>query len=551
MPYHSLWALFVVALSCLWAGNSLGAEEARVTVFADKELGPVNRGVLGAIICGPKVYRYLGADWYPIFGSRGGGVWDPQRRKPEPEYQRLAQMAGIPIWRLSCDIEWTKLVGPVNKRPQFQFGLPEFLSWCEATGSQAVFIVYVWNLYNWPYYPDGRRDKPEGLQSAEFMASYAADLVEYLNAPNDGSNPNGGTDWAARRAQDGHPQPYHVRWFEFGNEEYGGADLKRKVWGFKGEGELAREYALRYLKTRAAMKAIDPRIKLGAVIQYFNPGDRAWSAWNGTILRLAGKEIDFGISHHYWPAGLGDLRKAAEAGAAVGTEIEKRLETLNRFVEQETGRTELPWAITEWTGAPFADSPMRFASSMANALAAAHHIAAMMRPANRVALATYASFPSRGMVEGYPFRGEELVLYAPFYVFQMYRQHFGDVLIEAKTDCGTWQFAGEFFDWGGVSVSPGKVPDLWVNAAKRKDGSVTLVVVNTNVDAPIGACLAVRGGQPSFSRGFAWSLVGPPEAMHLGSKPALRVVQTPIHGDEKGCYVTFPRYSVTAVELLR
>jgi hypothetical protein len=33
-------------------------------------------------------------------------------------------------------------------------------------------------------------------------ARLAADWVEYCNAPNDGSNPNGGTDWAARRATD-------------------------------------------------------------------------------------------------------------------------------------------------------------------------------------------------------------------------------------------------------------------------------------------------------------------------------------------------------------
>ncbi|MCI9417228.1 MAG: hypothetical protein HFI82_07435 [Eubacterium sp.] len=46
----------------------------------------------------------------------------------------------------------------------------------------------------------------------------AADLVEYLNAPNDGSNPNGGTDWAAVRAENGHEEPYGVTRFELGNE---------------------------------------------------------------------------------------------------------------------------------------------------------------------------------------------------------------------------------------------------------------------------------------------------------------------------------------------
>ena len=37
-----------------------------------------------------------------------------------------------------------------------------------------------------------------------------------------GSNPNGGIDWAVVRATQGHPEPYGVRWFEYGNESYHG-----------------------------------------------------------------------------------------------------------------------------------------------------------------------------------------------------------------------------------------------------------------------------------------------------------------------------------------
>ena len=48
-------------------------------------------------------------------------------------------------------------------------------------------------------------------------AQDAADLIEYLNAQV-GTNPNGGIDWAKVRADNGHPQPYNVRYFEIGNE---------------------------------------------------------------------------------------------------------------------------------------------------------------------------------------------------------------------------------------------------------------------------------------------------------------------------------------------
>ena len=48
-----------------------------------------------------------------------------------------------------------------------------------------------------------------------------ADLVEYLNSPNNGSNPNGGINWAAERAKNGHPSPYNVKYFgNIGNNTY-------------------------------------------------------------------------------------------------------------------------------------------------------------------------------------------------------------------------------------------------------------------------------------------------------------------------------------------
>ena len=76
---------------------------------------------------------------------------------------------------------WKKTVGPLEQRPEQQFGLPEFMTWCEETDSIPILGVAVY----WGTAADG------------------ADLVEYLNSPNDGTNPNGGTDWAAVRAADG------------------------------------------------------------------------------------------------------------------------------------------------------------------------------------------------------------------------------------------------------------------------------------------------------------------------------------------------------------
>ncbi len=112
--------------------------------------------------------------------------------------------------------EWKKAVGPVEKRPRIQpfsgggtpwgfsarrtatFGVDEAARWCEANG---VAMIYMYGI-------------------AFGTPQDAADLVEYLNAPA-GKNPNGGVDWAKIRAENGHPEPYNVRFFEIANEADG------------------------------------------------------------------------------------------------------------------------------------------------------------------------------------------------------------------------------------------------------------------------------------------------------------------------------------------
>lgn len=66
----------------------------------------------------------------------------------------------------------------------------------------------------------------------------------------------------------------------------------------------------------------------------------------------------------------------------------------------------------------------------------------------------------------------------------------------------------------------GAVPDLSVNAAKRPDGTATLMIVNTNLDRHVPARILIRGQTAAGnSRADAWSLVGPtPWATNAGEK---------------------------------
>ncbi len=397
----------------------VAAEVATIEVTPAQEIGPVNR-----LILGNNVLAYQGPR--DEYGNRGSGIWDPDQRRPEPAYLELAKQAGISVsrWPGGCGLHnynWKKTVGPLDKRPEQQFGLPEFMTWCEETDSIPILGVAVY----WGAAADG------------------ADLVEYLNSPNDGTNPNGGTDWAAVRAADGHPEPYGVIWFEYGNESYHGEHkptegrTEKRVYS-------AEQYADLFLEYQAAMKAVDPAIKLGAVLCHGRED------WNRSVLRLAGRQMDFGIVHTYIPGFGGDTeedmnRLLMEACVACPPQIERLYDDINSLVEEETGRTDLMWAITEYNG-HFAGQrkcvPWR--QSLANALRNAEHVRVMMQSRHRIAMANFWQFANEywGMARGYIHKGEPVVKQANFYVYQLYHEHFGDTLISSQVQCGRWDFAG-------------------------------------------------------------------------------------------------------------
>jgi hypothetical protein len=97
------------------------------------------------------------------------------------------------------EYRWKKMLGPRDRRPPSQgtwyrystngWGILDFLDLSEAAGFLAI--------------PDfNMGESPQDL----------ADFVEYVNGAAD-------TPWGRRRAEDGHPQPYSLRYLELGNEE--------------------------------------------------------------------------------------------------------------------------------------------------------------------------------------------------------------------------------------------------------------------------------------------------------------------------------------------
>lgn len=176
--------------------------------------------------------------------------------------------------------EWKKSIGPIANRPPQQvfpqpstpaqvmeFGFDEFMAMTAARGVDPREVQIMVPIYD---------TADIGLTTMQMsgavpnVISSNADWVEYANALNDGSNPGGGTDWAAVRADNGHPEPYGIEIWNMGNEPY-----VANEYGIGG----VNNYINKILPIMDAMLAIDSTIKISVTIT-----GRFNSMWSNTIL---------------------------------------------------------------------------------------------------------------------------------------------------------------------------------------------------------------------------------------------------------------------------
>ncbi|WP_220502744.1 cellulose binding domain-containing protein [Microbispora sp. H10885] len=142
---------------------------------------------------------------------------------------------------------------------------------------------------------------------------------------------------------------YGVKYWEIGNEIFGnghyGADWELDYH----ESKTPATYANNVVEYARAMKAVDPTIKIGAVVT--DPGnwpdgvvgDGDSAAWNQTVLSIAGPYIDFVIMHYY-----PNHTTAADVLQQVRL-LPGELEQVRRQIDQYAGRNgpHIGIALTE------------------------------------------------------------------------------------------------------------------------------------------------------------------------------------------------------------
>jgi len=138
-----------------------------------------------------------------------------------PSFLRFPGGNFIESYNVTNAVRWKTTVGDVTQRAgHFNdswgywstdgFGAYEFFQFCEDAGMEPLYGINAGLMLNY----SGGADNTVPLDHLKPWIQDALDLIEYANGDTN-------TTWGARRAADGHPAPFHLKYMEIGNENGG------------------------------------------------------------------------------------------------------------------------------------------------------------------------------------------------------------------------------------------------------------------------------------------------------------------------------------------
>ena len=411
--------------------------------------------------------------------------------------------------------EWRDAVGDPDKRPPIMdpvwhavqpndVGTDEFLTLCHLLDVEPYITV-----------------------NAGFGDAWsAAELVEYTNGAV--TTPMG--RW---RASNGHPQPYHVKFWGIGNEP----------WGNYQMGAMAvDQYEVKHNLFAKAMRRVDPSIKLiagGAMPDVMAGADQSRringqivpdylskADWSGNLLAHCLDNIDM-LSEHYYSSS--DMHLDLKTGKKVNigpqplvewerapaTQVRVKYEHYQQYLKLIPGlkAKPVPIAIDEW--AYMGGGPNSY--KVVPAYAWAFH--EMFRHSDLYQLGAF-TFATAMISED----RTDAVLNPTGLLFKMYREHFGTIPVQVSGDSPQPK---PIYPAGGdqPAVNPGSdTYPLDVSAALSDDRrTLTFAVLNPS-DSEQQLQLAINGVKLA-SQGHRWRMApsSVDATITVGQKPGVEV----------------------------
>lgn len=357
-----------------------------------------------------------------------------------------------PGGNVAQDYNWQWGIGPRDQRPVFtniawsnapepnDFGTDEYIAFCRAVGAEPSITVNV-----------------EGGAGAS--AEEAAHWVEYTNGPVT-------SKYGAMRAANGHPDPYHVKFWELGNEVFGG-------W-VRGHAD-AETYSRNAKRYAEAMRAVDSSIRLIAVGE--NIGNDP-DAWDSTVLRNLGNDVDYLAVHDYVSQSQAHNDRTKMMVATL--EFEKLYGQKYALIEQVSPRHPVPFVVNEWN----LFYPSSVIQSMDGGVYAARMMNAFERSSDQVAMSSISDLLN-GWVGGVIQASRTGIYVTPqFYAIRMYNNHLA-----------TDRLAAEVISPDLDSKTPEQaVPALDAVASRSTDGRhIYINLTNADLHDVLHTSIKLRG----------------------------------------------------------
>jgi len=292
----------------------LGNSTATITVHPDQVIGDISPNIYGQFI------EHLGRAIY-------GGIYDDNKREFRKDVLEKVQGLNTPLMRypggtVTKIYHWKDGIGqnrPVRKNliwggnDNNHVGTDEFMAYSKLLNAEPFLTVNM----------------------STGTAEEAADWVEYCNATD--------TYFASLRKQNGHEQPYNVKYWGLGNEEAAKEDA--------GVLQDPKDYIKKAWYYAKLMKLQDPSIELIMV------GDK--EEWNKQVLEELHPICDY-ISLHLYagtkpgkPASLfesiagmeKDIKRTAAQIAAIAP---KKVESFSKWYRFPARKQPVKIALDEW-----------------------------------------------------------------------------------------------------------------------------------------------------------------------------------------------------------
>jgi len=335
----------------------------------------------------------------------------------------IAKSLNSGFWRLPggnflSDWDWHEALGPRDKRPPMfdhawsamqtnDLGMDEWMDLCRIIGVEPYVTVNA------------------GLGDA----NSAAEEVEYLNGA-------ATTDWGAKRAANGHPEPYRVKWWNIGNEPFG--------WWQIGKTSLDY-YTIKHNDFAAKMRARDPSIVLiasGAMPDQLHPKGVKQNSTLESIQPKFGTEEDWtgglfakswgtfeGITEHWYDRG------EERPNAPRGEELMEFVRSPSNHVRMEA----LEWGIYQQRFPKLRDSGvflsideyayMAGPPNLKSSLAYATVLQEMLRHTDFLKMAAFTTGVSTMDITP-----TDATLNATGMVFKLFGEHFGAGTVPVAVD---------------------------------------------------------------------------------------------------------------------